>query len=83
MEIDVFSFEFQLNLLKMSKWQWSIIGSHNGLLPNSRQPIIWTNDGLDYWGIYASVGLNELNMRTKSDELQRGSPNIFRLIQNH
>ena len=25
-----------------------------------RQAIIWTNDGLVYWCIYASLGLNEL-----------------------
>ena len=28
---------------------------------NRRQAIIWTNDGLGYWLIYASLGLNELN----------------------
>ena len=27
-----------------------------------RQPIIWTNDGLVYWRIYASLGLNELSL---------------------
>ena len=38
-----------------------IIGLDNGLAPNRRQAIIWTNDGLDYWCIYASLGLNELS----------------------
>ena len=38
--------------------QWSNIGSDNGLAPNRRQAIIWTNDGLIYWNIY--VSLNEL-----------------------
>ena len=28
-----------------------IIGSDNGLAPNRRQAIIWTNDGLVYWRI--------------------------------
>ena len=27
----------------MSNWQWTSIGSDNGLVPNSRQAIIWTN----------------------------------------
>ena len=31
----------------------------NGLGLNRRQAIIWTNDGLVYWCIYASLGLNE------------------------
>ena len=39
----------------------SSIGSDNGLAPNRRQAIIWTNGDLDYWRIYASLGLNELN----------------------
>ena len=37
-----------------------IIGSDNGLASNRRQAIIWTNNGLVYWRIYASLGLNEL-----------------------
>ena len=36
------------------------IGSGNGLAQNKWQAIIWTNDGLFYWHIYASYGLNEL-----------------------
>ena len=42
-------------------WQQSTIGSDNGLAPNRQQTIIWTNDGIVYWGTYASLGLNELN----------------------
>ena len=34
------------------------IGLHNGLAPDRRQVIIWTNDGLGYRRIYASLGLN-------------------------
>ena len=44
-----------------SNWQCIIIGSYNGLVPNSREAIIWTNDGPIYWHIYASLGLSELN----------------------
>ena len=36
-----------------------VIGSDNGLAPNRQQAIIITNDGLVYWGIYASLGPNE------------------------
>ena len=36
--------------------------SDNGLVPVERQDIIWTNDGPVYWRIYASLGLNELNL---------------------
>ena len=35
--------------------------SDNGLVPKWRPAIIWTNDGLLYWCMYASVGLNELS----------------------
>ena len=41
-------------------WQYGSIGSDNGLAPDRRQAIIWTNDGLCQWRIYASLGLNEL-----------------------
>ena len=40
---------------------WSLLGLDNGLAPNRRQAIIWTNGGLGYWRIYTSLGLNELN----------------------
>ena len=46
-----------------SNWQYDSIGSDNGLAPNRRQAIIWTNVGMLYWRIYASLGLNELMPR--------------------
>ena len=36
-------------------------GSDNGLVPTRQQTIIWSNDGLLYWCIYVSLGLNVLN----------------------
>ena len=48
----------------MSNWEYVIIGIDNGLSRSRRQAIIWTNDGLVYWGIYASLGLNELIVST-------------------
>ena len=45
-------------------WQYSGIGSDNGLAPNRRQATIWTNDVLGYWRIYALLGLNELSYIT-------------------
>ena len=41
--------------------KYSRIGSDNGLAPARQQTIIWTNNVLVYWRIYASLGLNELN----------------------
>ena len=46
-----------------SQWfscQYSSIGSSNGSVPNMRQAIIWTNDGLVYWRIYAAPVQDEL-----------------------
>ena len=34
-----------------SNWQYTSIGSDNGLVPTRQQAIIWTNDDLVYWGI--------------------------------
>ena len=38
-------------------WRYVGIGSDNGLMPNRWQAIIWTNDGLVQWGIYALLSL--------------------------
>ena len=43
-----------------SNWQYVIIDLDYGLALNRQQPIIWINDGLVFWRIYASLGLNEL-----------------------
>ena len=40
-------------------WIYIIIGADKGLGPNRRQVIIWTNDGLAYWRMYVSLGINE------------------------
>ena len=64
---------FQTNFLNENFWIQNIIslkcadviiGSDNGLAPNWRQAINWTNDGVVYCRMYASLGLNELNMST-------------------
>ena len=39
-------------------FDYSGIGWDNGLVPARRQAIISTYDGLVYWRIYASLGLN-------------------------
>ena len=39
----------------------NIIGAYTGLAPTRWQSTIWTNDGIFYWRIYASLGLDELN----------------------
>ena len=38
----------------------SSIGLDNGLVQNRRQAIIWINNGLGFWRIYASPVLNDL-----------------------
>ena len=43
--------------------EYSSFGSDNGLAPTRRQAIIWTNDVLVSWRIYASLGLNVLTQR--------------------
>ena len=47
-----------------SNLQYVIIGSDNGLAPNSRQAIIWIKDGFVYWHMYASLSLNEFRNYT-------------------
>ena len=39
------------------------IDSDNGFAPMRRQGIVWINDGLIYCCIYASLGLNALNIK--------------------
>ena len=43
-----------------SHWQYSSIGSDNGLAPNKRKAIMWTKDVLGCRRIYSSFGLDEL-----------------------
>ena len=40
-----------------SNWQYGSIGSENGLAPNRRQTIIWSNFGMLHWHIYAHSAL--------------------------
>ena len=40
------------------------IGPNNGLAPIRRHTFIWTNEGLVYWRIHTSLGLNELMSRS-------------------
>ena len=43
-----------------SNWQYHSIGLDNSSAPIRQQAIIWANDSLAYWRIYASLGLNDL-----------------------
>ena len=40
-------------------WQQASISSGNGLAPNRRQAIIWTNADPIHWSIYAALGRDE------------------------
>ena len=46
-----------------SNWQYPSIGLDNGLTPNGRQAIIWTNAAPILWRIYAALGGDELNSK--------------------
>ena len=48
-----------------SNYKYVSIGPDDGLAPIRRQAIIWTNGGLVYRRIYASLGLNELMYTTE------------------
>ena len=63
----VFLNENDIIPIQMSNWQKVIIGSSNGLAPNRRQAITWTNDGPVHWRIYAVLGGDELNTLYRSD----------------
>ena len=60
-------FDFKENFTDLcsleSNWQSGSIGSDNGLVPNGRQAIIWSNEGMFYWRIYTSLDLNELKLQ--------------------
>ena len=43
-----------------SNWQLASLGSGNGLAPNRRQAITWTNAGPVQWRIYAALGGDDL-----------------------
>ena len=45
----------------LSNWQYSSTGSGNGLAPPRREAIIWTDGGLFYWRVYASLCHNKFS----------------------
>ena len=57
----IFEFQIRFDWSLFQKVQLTIIsiGSDNGLAPSRRQVIIWNNDGLSWWCIYASLALSE------------------------
>ena len=63
-ELKCLNFEYNLTEIcsQGSNWQWYSTGSDNGLVLNIPQAIIWTSDGLGWWHINASLGLNELKV---------------------
>ena len=59
--IKMYKFRLKFHwILFLRVQQYSSIGSDDGLASTRRQAIIWTNDGLVYWCICASLSLNEL-----------------------
>ena len=72
-----FRLKFHWSLLLGSNQQYSVIGSENGLAPIRQQAIIWTNDGIGYWCIYASLDLNELNSIVPADGLATADDQLY------
>ena len=71
----------------LSQFHWSLflrvhasIGSDNGLAQIRQQAIIWTNDGLVYWCIFASLGLSELRKQGPHREDERESNHWFHCL---
>ena len=50
-----------------SNWQYTSVCSGNGLAPNRRQAITWTNGSPVHWRIYAALGGDELTQVCISD----------------
>ena len=60
MKISEFRLKFHQSLFLKAQLKWySSIGSDNGLAPNRRQAIIWTNDSPIHGRIYAAWKGNE------------------------
>ena len=53
-------FKFNQNLFPVVQYTISAHCSGKSLVPDRWQAIIWSNDGLVYWRMYASFELNEL-----------------------
>ena len=61
----VFWLKFHWGLLLWAQFTIPIIGLDNGLTPNRRQVIIWTNVDQIHWRMYAALGGDELNHVSK------------------
>ena len=61
----------------MFNWQNPSIGLDNGLAPNRRQAIIWTNADPIHWRIYAALGGDELTEAVAESSLEK-----FQTYQN-
>ena len=59
----------------LSNWRYDSIGSDNGLVPNRRRAIIWSNVCMLYWCIYVS-----LNKIMRSHDCPARRDNTFRSL---
>ena len=60
----VFWLKFLWSLVPRVQWtKKTIIGLNNGLAPNRRQVIIWTNADPIHWRIHTTLGGDEFNKR--------------------
>ena len=63
-----------------SNWLYINIGSANGLVPNRRQVIIWTNADPIHWHIYAALGWVELISLSMDQYLGNLYDDTFKII---
>ena len=50
----------------MSNWQYPSIALDNGLAPNRRQAIVWTNATPILWHIYTALEEDELSRKQQT-----------------
>ena len=63
MKLSLSLFQFHWSFFLMVNWQQMIcICSDDSLASNSQHAILWINGDLDYWCIFASLGLNESSL---------------------
>ena len=62
MKIFVFQLKFPWSLFLRVQLTTPSIGLDNGLVPNRREAIMWTNTDPIHWRIYAALGGDELTL---------------------
>ena len=62
------------------RWQQPSIGLVNGLMPNRRQAVIWTNADPVHWRLYAALEGDELTNDYMGHPVARREQKLFRAV---